>query len=89
MWPTATAAPATGSADRWWTNVQVMSNTKYARDRMLRLDAAETGVLARAVMNGIETITEAMASMTPGSEVHQALSRETQSLRSLLERLSD
>lgn len=63
-----------------------MSNTKYARDRMLRMDAAEQQALLLCVMTRLELLTSGDIEMLlPEDEVKAHLRH----LRSLLERLSD
>jgi hypothetical protein len=63
-----------------------MSNTKFSRPHLLRLDDAEKQALARAVMSEIEQRSHALNASGGGVEPEK---RYLRTLRSLLERLTD
>jgi hypothetical protein len=63
-----------------------MSNTKFSRLHLLRLDEAERRALARAVMGEIERLSHAL-NASGGGVVSEK--RYLRTLRSLLERLTD
>ncbi len=66
-----------------------MSETKYARDRVLRIDSRDAQVLIGSVMARITELSALRQRMEPGSWSDAHIAQELGILRSLLERLCD
>lgn len=62
-----------------------MSNTSYARTKLLRIDDAELSALVRAVMTDIGAVSNAVNAPGGGTEKQV---RHLRTLRALLERLT-